>query len=572
MYSTAEEYNLSDTLHMQFGTFRSIFYKNPVQIRAHSLNDYNVPEDSIKLYFIGRNQTGLERELESHFTIQGGIMVQQDASSMLVVGWIAWGLLIVFAFFLSAFDAEAKRRTCFVRIMNGASPTEILIFNIGIELLAMTGIVCIVTYITNSFVTVEFGKQFWLMSILMVFSSIIPYIKLTSMNYTVITQERLTISRLLNFGYIYKTLLLCMTMAVFSLTVSLGTDFFRYLRVMQFAKEYEDYSIIKIETAEASLLGDIDVDEAVKYMELTNLRIEEIYRKYYDSNHALLIEPYNIHDNQGGIVYCNSNASDYINRLFGEYREKMNADVCIFVPDGISETDPIIVNAEKFAIPYYSGMSWNPNIKLIHYYKRKTGFYLSAHEDSLLTLIENPIVVYVMRTPEEIGVPINDTQKIPIAGMAFQIDDNMLNELQTRSDIRCEIIPIGITIRQQFNQIKRICGALALICAVFIMLNLFVSGFLIRMEYRLRAKEYCIKTVLGYTMLQKFGSFLTMSVMSILVSVIIVVILRNQLKISPILLGIICGGMLLVDTMSIFVYAVRTERSSIVNCLKGGAL
>lgn len=406
----------------------------------------------------------------------------------------------------------------------------------------------------------------------MVFSSIIPYIKLTSMSYTVITQERLTISRLLNFGYIYKTLLLCMTMAVFSLTVSLGTDFFRYLRVMQFAKEYEDYSIIKIETAEASLLGDIDVDEAMKYMELTNLRIEEIYRKYYDSNHALLIEPYNIHDNQGGIVYCNSNASDYINRLFGEYREKMNADVCIFVPDGISETDPIIVNAEKFAIPYYAGMSWNPNIKLIHYHKKETGFYLSAHEDSLLTLIENPIVVYVMRTPEEIGVPISDAQKISVAGMAFQIDDNMLNELQTRSDIRCEIIPIGITIQQQFNQIKRICSALALICAVFIMLNLFVSGFLIRMEYRLRAKEYCIKTVLGYTMLQKFGSFLTMSVMSILVSVVIVVILRNQLKISPILLGIICGDMLLVDTMSIFVYAVRTERSSIVNCLKGSAL
>lgn len=63
-----------------------------------------------------------------------------------------------------------------------------------------------------------------------------------------------------------------------------------------------------------------------------------------------------------------------------------------------------------------------------------------------------------------------------------------------------------------------------------------------------------------------------MSVMSILVSVVIVVILRNQLKISPILLGLICGGMLLVDTISIFVYAVRTERNSIVNCLKGGAL
>lgn len=572
IYSTASKSDLCNALHIQSGTFRSIFYRNPVKIRLHSLNDYTVPEDSIKLYWIGSNQTGLERELASHFSIQGGIMVQQDASSMLVIGWIAWGLLIVFSFFLSAFDAESKRRTCFVRIMNGASPAQILLSNIGIELLAMTGIIFIVSCITNGFVTVEFGKQFWIMSSLLILSAMIPYIKLTGMSYTVITQERLTISRLLNFGYIYKTLLLCMTMAVFSLTVSLGTDFFRYLRVMQFAKEYEDYSIIKIETAEVSLLGDIDADEAMKYMELTNLRIEEIYRKYYDSNRALLIEPYNIHDNQGGIVYCNSNASDYLNRLFGEYKKEMSADVCIFVPDGISETDPIIINAEKFAIPCYAGMSWKPEIKFIHYHERKTGFYFSAYEDSLLTLIENPIVVYVMRTPEEIGVPINDTQKISAAGMAFRTDDNMLNELRARSDIHCEIIPIGATIRQQFDQSKRICGALALICAVFIMLNLFVSGFLIRMEYRLRAKEYCIKTVLGYTMLQKFGSFLTMSTISILVSVVIVVILRNQLKISPILLGLICGGILLVDTISIFVYAVRTERNNIVNCLKGGAL
>ena len=572
IYSTASESDLCNALHIQSGIFRSIFYRNPVKIRVHSLNDYTVPEDSIKLYFIGSNQAGLERELESHFTIHGGIMVQQDASSMLVIGWLAWGLLIVFAFFLSAFDAESKRRTCFVRVMNGASPAKILLCNIGIELFVMTGIIYIVSCITNSFVTLEIGKQFWLMGGLLILSSMIPYIKLTDISYKVITQENLTVARLLNFGYIYKTLLLCMTMAVFSLTISLGTDFFYYLRVMQFAKKYEDYSIIKIETTEAFLLGDIDVDEAMKYMELTNLRIEEIYRKYYDSNHALLIEPYNIYGDRGGIIYCNSNASDYIESLFGEYKEEMNADVCIFAPEGIEEKNPIILNAIQTAISCYSGMSWEPDIKLIHYHGKKTGFYLSVYEDSLLTLLENPIVAYVMRTPKEIGVPINDTQKISVRGMAFRTDDNMLNELQARSDIYCEITPIGAAIQQQFNQSKRICGALVLICAVFIMLNLFVSGFLIRMEYRLRAKEYCIKTVLGYTMLQKFGSFLTMSVMSILVSVVIVVILRNQLKISPILLGLICGGMLLVDTISIFVYAGRTERNSIVNCLKGGAL
>lgn len=576
IYSTIDENTLCDELQIQIGTFRSLFYKEPVQIRFHAFEDYEVPEKPVKLFFIGNQRKDFEKALSSQVPIQGGIMYQQNGATMLAVIWIAWGILIVFAFFLSAFDAESKRRTSFVRIMNGASPLRILLFNIGIELAAMTGIISIVAAVTSCFVTVQIGK-YLLFSGLLVLASMLPYIKLTGLSYTIITQERLSIARLLNFGYIYKTLLLCITMAVFSLTASLGADFFQNLRVLRYAKDYEDYSIIKIETSEASLLGDSDLDEDLRYIELTNLRIEEIYRKYYNSNHSLMIAPYNLHSytsgENNGFIYCNANAADYIERLFGEYRDEMDADVCIFIPDGISEDDPVIQDAKGLGIPSYAGMNWKPDVKIIHYHGRKTGFYLSSAEESLLTFVENPIVAYVMLTPAEIGAPLTDTHKASAAGnIAYCADDAMLRDLQARDDINFEIIPIGRTVQREFGSVKRICGALALICVVFIALNVFVSGFLIRMEYRLRAKEYCIKTVLGYTMLQKFGSFLTMSVLSILVSIVLVVLLRNQLHIQPTVLALICGGMLIADTVTIFAYAIRTERSSIVNSLKGGAL
>lgn len=576
IYSTTDESTLVDELQIQFGTFRSVFYKESVQIRFHAFEDYEVPEKPVKLFFIGDQQKDFEKALSSQVTIQGGIMYQQNASTMLAVIWIAWGILIAFAFFLSAFDAESKRRTSFVRIMNGASPLQILLSNIGAELFTVTGIISIVTAVTGCFVTVQIGK-YRLVLVLLVLASMLPYIKLMGLSYTIITQERLSVARLLNFGYIYKTILLCITMAVFSLTASLGADFVRNLRVLRCAKEYSDYSIVKIDTTQADLLGDIDVDEAVRYMELTNLRIEEVYRQYYESNDALMIAPYNLHSftsgKHEGFIYCNANAADYIDRLFGEYRDEINADVCIFIPDGVSENDPVIQNATGLGIPDYAGRSWEPEVEIIHYHGRKTGFYISSAEDSLLTFVENPIVVYVMRTPDEIGVPLTDTHKASAAGnIAFRTDDAMLRDLQARDNIRCEIIPIGETVQREFDSVKRICGALALICAVFIALNVFVSGFLIRMEYRLRAKEYCIKTVLGFTMLQKFGSFLTMSVLSILVSIMLVVLLRNQIHIQPTVLALICGGMLLADTVTIFAYAVKTERSSIVNSLKGGAL
>lgn len=486
IYSTADESTLVDELQIQFGTFRSVFYQNPVQIRFHAFEDYEVSEKPVKLFFVGNQRQDFEKALSSQLTIQGGIMYQQDASTMLAVIWIAWEILIAFAFFLSAFDAESKRRTSFVRIMNGVSPLQILLANIGVELLAVTGIISIVTAVTGCFVTVQIGK-YWQVLVLLVLASMLPYIKLTGLSYTIITQERLSVARLLNFGYIYKTILLCITMAVFSLTASLGADFVRNLHVLRCAKEYSDYSIVKIETTQADLLGDIDVDEAVRYMELTNLRIEEVYRQYYESNDALMIAPYNLHSftsgKHEGFIYCNANAADYIDRLFGEYRDETNADVCIFIPDGVPEDDPVIQNATGLGIPGYAGRSWEPEVEIIHYHGRKTGFYISSAEDSLLTFVENPIVVYVMRTPYEIGVPLTDTHKASAAGnIAFRTDDAMLRDLQARDNIRCEIIPIGETVQREFDSVKRICGSLILICAVFIALNVFVSGFLIRME------------------------------------------------------------------------------------------
>ena len=572
VYATADEAELCGNLHMHFGSFRSIFYHGTIQIRAHKFTDFTVPENNVRVYIIGDNQADFERALESKFPVIGGMTMQQDPSSMLIVGWLAWGVLIVFAFFLSAFDAESKRRTSFVRIINGALPAGIVLANIGIELAVISGIIALVSGITNCFVTVEINTQFGMMAALLLLASTLPYLVLCGMNYKVITHERLTVSRLLNFGYIYKTLLLCMTMGVFSLTASVGTDFFQYLKVLRYAKAYQDYSFVKIGTSEVSMLGDIDIDDFLKYQQLTNQRIEEIYRKYYDSNHALIIEPYGQYLEEGGLICCNANATDYIDRLFPEHRGDMtDADVCLFLPEDCSNESYFLDSAE-LVLWQYVGENWHPGIKVIRYHGRKTGFYFAPYEDALMETVSNPAVLYCTRTPAQIGADVTDSMKMSVGGLAFRVDDTMLRELEARNDILFEITPIASTLRTNMAETMRICGALALICAVFIALNLFVSGFLIRMEYRLRAKEYCIKTVLGYTMLQKFGSFLTMSLLSVLISAIVVIVLRNQLRVNPAVLCAICGGMLLVDTVSVLLYAVRTERSSIVQCLKGGAL
>jgi hypothetical protein len=49
IYSTVDAGTLADELEIQSGTFRSVFNKNPVQIRIHALTDFEVPEKPVRL-------------------------------------------------------------------------------------------------------------------------------------------------------------------------------------------------------------------------------------------------------------------------------------------------------------------------------------------------------------------------------------------------------------------------------------------------------------------------------------------------------------------------------------------
>lgn len=573
IYANADESVLLEHLHVHCGEFRSLFWKTPVQIRLYPLACADTADEAVRVYVFGENRIALERELEKHFTIvSGNVMMQDNAVPIIFVGYLAWGLLILFAFFLSIFDAQAKKRSSFVRILNGASPLKLVGCHIMTEFLILIPLIFIVICITNCYSTVIIELQLLICIGILLFACALPYAVLSSISYKIITQERIVTAKLLNFGYVYKTILLSLTIIVFGLTASIGTTFIQNLKVLHYAENYKNHSFVRIETSEINLLEADEIEEYVKYQELTNLRIEEIYRQYYDSHNALIIEP-TLQDTETiSMIYCNGNAVDYINDLFGEYRDELNdRQAVLFLPESIEQKEQYLHSSELL-LQQYAGEKWHPEIHIISYTGRKNGFCFMPSEDTMLKIVTDPVVLYCAAAPKEIGALITETKKIPIQGLAFRVDETMLKKLESRRDILFEITPINTAIQKNADTSKRLCVALAMICAVFIALNLFASSFLIRMEYRLRAKEYCIKTVLGYTMMQKFGSFLLLSALSILISGAAVTLLQKQLAISPILILGICVGIFLADSATVMLYAVRTERGSIVRCLKGGAL
>ncbi len=573
IYANADEAALLERLHVRCGEFRSLFWKTPVQIRLHPLACADTAVEAVRVYVFGDNRMALERELEKHFTIvSGNVLTQDNAISIIAVGYLAWGLLILFAFFLSAFDVQARKRSSFIRILNGASPMKLVGWHILTEVLIMLPLIGAVISITNCYSTVITDAQLWLCMAILLLACAVPYAVLLGISCKIITQERIVAAKLLNFGYVYKTILLCLTIIVFGLTASVGTAYFWNLKALHYAEDYRDYSFVRIETSEVDWFATNEIEDYVKYQELTNLRIEEIYRQYYDSHDALIIEPVLQDAENISMIYCSGNAADYISNLFREYRDELHGrQAVLFLPESAGQAEQYLQSSEQL-LRQYAGEQWHPEIHIIPYTGRKTGFCFMPSEDTMLKIVPDPVVLYCAAAPEETGALLTETKKIPIQGLAFRVDDTMRQELESREDILCEITPIGTAIQNNVNESKRLCGALAMVCAVFIALNLFVSGFLIRMEYRLRAKEYCIKTILGYTMMQKFGSFLLLSALSILLSGAAAALLQKQLAVSHVVIFWICIGMFLADATAVLIYAVRTERGSIVQCLKGGAL
>ena len=208
IYANADESVLLEHLHVHCGEFRSLFWKTPVQIRLFPLVCADTADEAVRVYVFGENRIALERELEKHFTIvSGNVMMQDNAVSIIFVGYLAWGLLILFAFFLSIFDAQAKKRSSFVRILNGASPLKLVGCHIMTEFLILIPLIFIVICITNCYSTVIIELQLLICISILLFACALPYAVLSSISYKIITQERIVTAKLLNFGYVYKTIL-----------------------------------------------------------------------------------------------------------------------------------------------------------------------------------------------------------------------------------------------------------------------------------------------------------------------------------------------------------------------------
>ena len=509
-----------------------------------------------------QNRRLFQSALEDSFQVLGGNTVMwNDPSTFFLIVYAAWELLIIFALFLSCFTVTSKRREYFVRIMNGASIGRIVFKNIFIESVAMIAIFLVAYILLGQISTQILRAEHFLFAGALVLASALPYLTIFHFDYKVLTQETRTASRLLSFGYVYKAILMCITILACMMMVSVSTEFRQNLKAFHAAREFRDYGICKIHTSQA--------DPVEEYIEQTNYQIESVYRKFYESNRAVIMTDYTANSN---IVYCNENTSDYIKGIFSDYTEDLQgADVYFLIPENTTNVSEI-ESAAELIIGNYEGKNWDYSMKIVPYQGAREVFCFTTDVDALIQVVENPCIIYCSKSPDQINSDIRECSKISVNGIALIMDEALQSYLASQDGIVYEWISVGERFDELYDESVRNCAAFGFICIVFGILNIIVSCFIIQMHYRLYAKELCIKTILGYTMMQKFTSVLEYSILTIVASNLLLAVVGYKLSVNPLLIGVLSLIIFIFDTLVTVYYAYRLERNSIVSCLKGEAL
>ena len=561
IYTNADNGSIYNFLKIQPMNHKSIFYGN-IEIEIHSIEEIP-PRNKLNVMVLDDSSKYpiFIDELQQVFEISNNKRgIDNNAASFLKPIYAMWFVFLALILFLSLFDIDCKKKSIFIKRIYGESTLKIIFSEIFTDLLINIIIVFVATTVIKQISTISISSVYiYLISLLVV--SAMPYLLLIRFDRSVFLHNNASLKKTISFGYIYKTVLIVITIIVSSYSLIQINSLSKIINNYKLIEGFSDYYLCSVTPDDKELEK---VDNKAEMLINVRTRTEEIYRKYYHSQNAIIINKL-ADDNT---IYCNKNAEPYVLNLFGDYIDNnLKADVLCFYPN-ITNKDMISFQEDiKNTILHIDGASWNPVINYIPYSKEINAVYFTD-EDMMINSITNPCVILCNRTPDEIKSKIDECQK-SFASILYNDIAEIKDYIDSIPEISGTIRSIKEFYQTQHTKHIRIISFFLFISISFFILNIVVCFFIIKMEYRLHAKEYCIKKTLGYSFISKFFSMIrTYLLTSIIGGMSSIIIFKSDLFI----ISTICLGVFITDCVAAFYLSLKIENNNIIKCLNGGTV
>ena len=493
----------------------------------------------------------------------------KDDRYSLVLG-IGWAFIIIMTLAVTAYDIFSQYKTAAVNLVLGNRLRGIVGKNILTDTVGITGsflgISLILSFVTAVNMNLRTIVQHWL--ILLALNSL-TYLIFYKTDLFRALRDGEPSARLLNFNYVMKVfaVLGVMTASVYCVTLlsELGDD----LKVYDEIKKLEGYSYVDVQM---NIMPDFDTEEGINHFQYIKEKSNELKSELTGNREKVICSAQEIclNGRETGSWYAvvgrdgfgllksgipNVSDDDYERNLL-LIPEKATAEEIKSIREYL---DRIGTDEDGSAVISFSEK----------HYKKGSLFALNNGGVQKIASIDSPIIIY---TPNNTAAEQMDMWTDEIVKISNEEFDAFIKEYGDpeidfdRIDVFSNYLHLKGS-AQSFSLILTV----SLICAVVFELTLLIS--ILTLEYKVNAKEICVRKVLGATLLDRNKKLFILTLLTDMISVVGAHFILDFFGMENLTVLCVSALILIVTELSVvFIKAKQIEKINTAKILKGGAL
>lgn len=526
-------------------------------------------------YFIGDENDydricGFKADLVDKYA--GGFPHEVGSERELVIEVLAvWLPIFLVMLMMTAYEIICTKKEYAVRIIIGQNIGKLFVKNVLLDTLSFCVELTAFAFILNGFSNVTF-KFKWVAVLFVGFIVINGLINALILK----TDYKRELSyggdgrRLLSVNYALKTVVSVLVMITVSINIATIRQALNLREQQAFFEQHKSAGYCSV-TVEADELDDNDLDERCNHL---------LYEKFQDKAYVYADLTGNF-DITYPFVLVNRNSFDElcnINPELNAIRNDVLANkVSILFPEDI----------EKGSDEYNNALEMNDGgfFKNQEYGEWHTIFYEKnvmaegIHADGLSStyikhMYKNPVIMVDNTEYKTASSGYDDYYSQDIL---YKITEKELTDFV--SSFKSDSIKVSMTdawkeYEYTWKQQKRQMELAITIMLFIAALECGLVATVIRMEYTINAIEKAVKKVFGYSIKERNERLVSVSVASSIIGIVLSILIKHLAKFDISVLSLAATGLLIlfVELLFIVIYALKVEKKSVVNILKGKLL
>lgn len=490
---------------------------------------------------------------------------------MITTYLVIWAIIAVFMFFVSIYQVSVFKREKMIAICNGNSPVSIILNSMLSDLAFVVPTTTILVMVVSKFASLQIDRQLIILLGCIIIVSVLPYIAYARFSIRAISHENKMLSNLVALSRIFKVVITAMLIGIVVTSATSLDALMKSYKSNLDLEEYLDYDIVKISANDISDVPDeyFEIDPLFAQIYADEVILKDVYTRFYEECDITIIDCYTSSDDYGEIktMYCNSNATEYINSKFPQYTiDSEPAEIYFLIPKNQPNNEKRL-DSMKTKLMEHNCRN-DLKFEVIYYDENINLNYFDSFEDALIGNVEAPYLIFDTTIPTSESLS-SEMVRLSTSDFTMKINDDLTAYLDT-VNAKSEKFNLRDSIEYQIKKSKSEMLSLIAVMVMLLILEIIMTYNIFSFDYRRNIKEYCIKRSLGCNTLGKYKGQLVYIILIYVISMIAICILFKSVNTALVI--VLGSALMMVDLISIILCIVQTENKKVLTVLKGGML